>query len=79
MNELLEQNAKWDRKVQAVQVTDTQTHTVELRLLMGARSAPQAFDLRCDIREAMIRFMREAYPESLPRTRVEMQPSSIST
>lgn len=75
---LLEQHPLWDRQIKAVQVTDCKPDTVEVRLLMGARNAPQAFDLRCDIREAMIRFVREEYPGSLPRTRVELQPETAT-
>lgn len=77
--ELLEKHPLWDQKIKAVQVTDCKADVVETRLLMGARNAPQAFDLRCDIREAMIKFIREEYPESLPRTRMELQPDGRET
>ncbi|WP_449065052.1 hypothetical protein [Planomonospora algeriensis] len=30
-----------------------------------------AWDLKCDMREHLVRFVREKYPESLPRFRVE--------
>lgn len=74
LHALLDAHPLWDRQVEKVQVTDLTSDTVEIRLLVGARSAPQAFDLRCDVREAMIDFIRTEYPDSLPRTRVEMQP-----
>jgi small-conductance mechanosensitive channel len=74
LTELLTDHPLWDNLIQKVQVTEAKGDTVEIRLLMGARTAPNAFDLRCDVREGMINFIRETYPESLPRTRVEMQP-----
>ena len=48
---------------------------VEVRFLMSARNSGQAFDLRCDIRENMIAFIRENYPDSLPKTRLEFNQS----
>jgi hypothetical protein len=31
------------------------------------------FDLRCLVREKMVEFVREKYPNALPTTRVEMR------
>jgi len=61
----------WDKRVNVVQLTDNKESTVEVRFLMSARNSGQAFDLRCDVREGMIDFIRTNYPESLPKTRVE--------
>ena len=38
--------------VAKLQVTDSKESSIELRALASARSAADAFDLRCDIREA---------------------------
>jgi len=54
-----------------VQVTDNKESMVEVRFLMSARNSSQAFDLRCFVREEMIAFIRENYPDSLPKTRLE--------
>lgn len=61
----------WDKRVNVVQVTDNKDHTIEVRFLMSARNSSQAFDLRCDVREHMLAFIRDNYPESLPKTRIE--------
>jgi small-conductance mechanosensitive channel len=61
----------WDKRVNVVQLTDNKEATVEVRFLMSARNSSQAFDLRCDVREGMIEFIRTHYPESLPKTRIE--------
>jgi len=61
----------WDKRVNVVQLTDNKEATVEVRFLMSARNSSQAFDLRCDVREGMIEFIRTNYPESLPKTRIE--------
>jgi small-conductance mechanosensitive channel len=70
---LLKSNELWDQKVNVVQVTDNKDALVEVRFLMSARNSSQAFDLRCYIRENMIAFIRDNYPEGLPRSRVEFQ------
>jgi hypothetical protein len=54
-----------------VQVTEITQQGVELRMLMSAADAPSAWDLRCEVREKLLGFLRTRYPEALPRTRVE--------
>jgi small-conductance mechanosensitive channel len=62
----------WDGRVVVLQVSDaTKDHTVELRALLSARSAPAAWDLRCEVREKLIAFLQQEYPDALPRTRQE--------
>lgn len=67
---LLNASPLWDRRAQVVQVTDAKEKTIELRFLMSARNSPQAFDLRCYIRENMINYITQHYPNSLPLSRV---------
>lgn len=71
LTSLLEQDPLWDRRVNVVQVTDNKLDTIEVRFLMSARTSGDAFDLRCHVREHMIKFLRENFPESLPKTRIE--------
>jgi hypothetical protein len=71
LSRLLHLNSLWDRRVNVVQVTDNTADTIEIRFLMSARTSSEAFDLRCEVREHMIAFVRENYPQSLPRARIE--------
>ena len=66
---LVSANPRWDRRFWNLQVTDMKEETVELRVLVTARDAALAFDLRCDIREALLAFIAEEMPEALPRRR----------
>ncbi|MFA4893641.1 mechanosensitive ion channel family protein [Brevundimonas sp.] len=56
----------WDRDVVSLQVTDITDRVAQVRCLASARNAPTAFDLRCEIREKMLAFMRDECPEALP-------------
>jgi hypothetical protein len=40
---------------------------------MSARTSPQAWDLRCEIREKMIDWFQAEYPQALPRLRGELE------
>jgi small-conductance mechanosensitive channel len=74
LTRLLKSSPLWDQRVNVVQVTDNKTQTIEVRLLMSASNSSRAFDLRCYVREEMIAFIRDHYPDSLPKTRLEYTP-----
>lgn len=73
LKRLLEDSAEWDRKVCAVQITNTSERTVELRALMSAGDASQLFSLRCMVREKLVDFIRKNYPDALPKLRAELE------
>jgi small-conductance mechanosensitive channel len=62
----------WDGSVVNLQVADTNPRTMELRVLVSARNASQAWDLRCEIREKLVSFMQREMPNSLPRERADI-------
>jgi small-conductance mechanosensitive channel len=68
---LLCESKLWDKKVSAIQVTDSKERVIEVRALMSARNSADAFDLRCYVREKLIEFIQQEYPQSLPKTRSE--------
>ncbi|SNR34397.1 mechanosensitive ion channel family protein [Hymenobacter mucosus] len=65
----------WDRRVCLLQVTDSKERTLELRCLMSAANSSQAFDLRCAVREQLIKFIQQQHPTSLPKTRSVVEPT----
>ncbi len=72
LTRILDGNKLWDGKVNVVQVTNATEHTMEVRALMSAADSSNLWDLRCEVREKLIRFVRENYPQSLPKTRAEI-------
>lgn len=79
LTELVRQNSKWDGKVAGVQMTDLPENMVELRLLVSSRGSSLLFDLRCDIREAMVAWLMEDYPDALPRQRMQFSGGILPT
>lgn len=69
---ILTQSELWDGDVQVLQVVSSDAVTIELRALMSAKNSPTAWDLRCEVREKMIIWLQQNYPESLPKRRAEV-------
>jgi small-conductance mechanosensitive channel len=69
----LEQAAResklWDGEVVNLQVIETHPRSIELRALVSARNAPQSWDLRCEVREKLLAYIRQEMPEAFPRDR----------
>jgi small-conductance mechanosensitive channel len=72
LKKIVEGTDLWDKKVAIVQVTDSKERTMELRVLVSAEDSPTAWDLRVMVREKLITFIQENYPEMLPLTRVDL-------
>lgn len=72
LHRILEDSELWDKRVWGVQVTNTTERSVELRALMSTQDSSSAWELRCHVREKLLDFLQENYPESLPRVRLEL-------
>jgi len=72
LHRILEDSPGWDGQVWGLQVTNASEQTLELRALMSAEDAGSAWDLRCHVREKLLSFVQQNYPESLPRVRAEI-------
>jgi small-conductance mechanosensitive channel len=68
---ILEASPLWDRREWELQVTEITTQGAQLRILMSAADAPSAWNLRCEVREDLLRFITDRYPEALPRLRFQ--------
>ncbi len=70
LTRVLEQTDLWDKEVNVLQVTDSKHNYVEIRALMSANDSPTAWDLRVHVREKLISFLQENYPDSIAHNRV---------
>ena len=78
LTRLLDGNPLWDGEVNSVQVTNSTDRTIEVRALVSAENSSDAWNLRCQVRERLIDFIRINYPECLPRIRAEIEQKSHS-
>jgi small-conductance mechanosensitive channel len=69
---IVEASKLWDQRVFAFQVTDFSSNSVEIRILASARTSPELFDLRCEIREKILSFLQDRYPSAFPRVRTAL-------
>ena len=75
LKRLLQDHPLWDGNAGNIQVTNSGPESVEIRALVSAKNSPDVWNLRVDIREALITFIRENFPGALPRTRVSLKQS----
>ncbi|HEV2481807.1 MAG TPA: mechanosensitive ion channel domain-containing protein [Puia sp.] len=79
LTRLLDNDPLWDKRVKVLQITNTSEKTMEVRALMSATSSGNAFDLRCNVREGLIKFLQEKYPGSFPLVRLEEKEAAPPT
>ncbi|MFD0690567.1 mechanosensitive ion channel family protein [Actinomadura fibrosa] len=72
LHSMLKEHPLWDRREWVLQATDVQPNgLVTVRALMSAADSASAWDLRCDVREHLIAYIREHHPQALPRFRTD--------
>lgn len=76
LHRILQNSDHWDGEVWRLHTTNATEKTVELRALMSARDSPTAWELRCEVREQLISFVQENYPDGLPKIRAEFSSST---
>ncbi len=59
LERILKTTEMWNGKTCVPQVTEFTESTMQLRCLMSANSSVVAFELRCLVREQMIRFLQQ--------------------
>ena len=72
LSTILADEELWDKESETIQVVDTTDKTMTLRVLVSAKDAASTFTLRCSVREKLISFIREQYPEALPKQRITL-------
>jgi small-conductance mechanosensitive channel len=73
LRRIVEASDYWNGEVCALHVTNATERSVELRAIASARDAPTLWDLRCEIREKLIAYLRDEHPDALPVVRAHLQ------
>jgi len=71
LTRILQSTKKWKGGVNVLEVTDASDHALQIRALMDAADSSLAWDLRCYVREKLVLFLQQNYPQCLPRYRGE--------
>ncbi len=71
LRRILAETDLWDTRVGILQVTDAVSSFVHVRVLVSGRDGPTVFDLRCHVRESLVRWLQREHPYALPTVRHE--------
>lgn len=63
--DLIDANPLWDRREWVVQVTGMTELTITVRVMASAGDAASAWDLKCDLREELVRWLQHEHSQSL--------------
>jgi len=72
LHRILKHSEYWDGSVWRLHTTEAGDKVVQLRALMSSPDSSSGWELRCEVREKLIEFIRENYPDSLPRVRASL-------
>lgn len=72
LDRVLKEEPLWDGNTKVVQVVEATDRVMVVRILVSATDAGDAFDLRCIVRERLIKFIQENYPKALPKNRMAL-------
>lgn len=70
---LLEASPDWDGVTSSVQVVEAGEKAIQIRFLMSAKNSSTLWNLRCSMREGLIHFIQQHYPDYLPRHRARLE------
>jgi len=62
----------WDGRTVGLQITDAVGGFVRVRVLVSAADSSLLWDLRCEVREHLVEWVRAQNPDALPLRRVEL-------
>jgi small-conductance mechanosensitive channel len=64
--QIVEESPLWDRREWVFQVVDSTPLSMVVRVLASAADGPSSWDLRCEIREALIAYLAAEHPDAFP-------------
>lgn len=71
IEEIVKASKLWDGNVVNTQLIDVSEYTIKIRALVSSTDSGKNSDLCSELREKLLAWMREEYPQALPRRRNE--------
>ncbi|QSB05271.1 mechanosensitive ion channel family protein [Natronoglycomyces albus] len=78
LRRVVSDNPLWDGRRASIIVEHTIGPYMQIRLLISAANPDDQWELRCEVREAMIKWIVANHPHCVPRMRVNTYQSSLS-
>ena len=79
LGEIVSRSPLWDRRVANLQVADATQATILVRAVVSAKDAGALGDLRNEVREKLLAFLRDEHPGALPRHRGDLVVREVSS
>jgi small-conductance mechanosensitive channel len=67
----------WDGRLCLLQVVEAGEKAMQLRWLVTSANSGQNWDLRCEVREAVVDYVQREYPQFLPQLRAEVSDAAM--
>jgi small-conductance mechanosensitive channel len=77
LQRIVKESDDWNGEVANIQVTDSRAGYVEIRATVSANDSGKAWSLRVLVREKLIEFLQENYPESIAHSRLLLREKGI--
>lgn len=77
LDTILKSSNYWDGKASRLEVSNLTERSVEIRIQVSAANADDISDLRAEVREKMLEFIRENYPDQFPKVRFNTGPTPL--
>ena len=71
LQRIVESSDVWDGRTAGLQITDATGGRIEVRAVVSAANSGQLWDLRCEVREALVEWVQNEAPYAMVRTRLE--------
>lgn len=71
LTKILQNSTYWDGKVSKLHVTNITDRSVEISVQLSAENPDYLAELRAEVNEKMLEFIRQVHPECLPRIRLD--------
>lgn len=68
---LISLSEHWDGETSSLYVVDATEKTMQIRVLVSAKTADEAFLIKAYLRENLIKFIQQNYPQCLPKNRID--------
>ncbi len=79
LNQILQKSTYWDGRASKLQVADLTERCVDIRIQLSAANADDLSDLRAEVREKILEFIRTNYPDHFPQMRLAEETAGKST